>query len=211
MRLLLVLVGLVLFLSVTLLSLHLLQLQLVTGGEFTAIFIAFAIISLLIPLLPEVQNFSIAGNSVTFKEVKEEAHIALCELKNAQIDTMRWLLISVTKQSSGMKALNSVFLESKNFWKLHEKIAQHGYESQLSIDILATLEDLLHSYMFLFVNSSDKAKEAFSVEGIEFPNPSQVIDILISDTNLKHKNFVTEGLSDYQKLYDLNNHLNKKI
>ncbi|MEZ8648343.1 hypothetical protein AB6D92_05180 [Vibrio splendidus] len=210
MRLILVFVGLLVFVSVTLLNLHLLYLKFVSGGEFSVILIAFAVISLLIPLLPEVQNFSIAGNSVTFKEVKKEAEDAILELKQSQIDTMSMLLLAVTK-SSGMKTLDSVFLESENFWKLYEKIVQNSIERQLCIDILAVLDDLMKSYVFLFVNSSEDASKAFSYEEALLPETSRLLEVIYDDNNITHKDLVTKGLLDYQRLYDLKDSLNKKI
>ncbi len=209
MRIILIIVGVIVFLLIGILSLYLLCSKLISGGEFSAIFIAFAVISLLIPLLPEVQKFSIAGNSVTFKEAKQEVKNALRDLKKAQIDTMRLLLISIT-HNGGLKVLESVFSESHNFWVLYEKIAHYGYERELLSEILTTIESLLHSYVHLFTESSEKAKATFSLASKELPNPTHIMRVIIDEKDLKHTELVTNGLSEYQRLYELNHKLSNK-
>ena len=210
MRKFLIFIGSLIFLCVSTLSLFLLKSKLISGGEFSAIFIAFAVISLLITLLPEVQKFSIAGNSVTFKEVKREAENTIMEMKAVQMDTLRLLLTSVV-QTSPLKGIDAVFSESWRFWDLYEKINNSGYEKELSPEILTTTEQLLRLYLWLFINSSNEVKLNISHESEKLPSPQEITGLVIAEKEFKHKDFISDGLPEYQKLYDLHFEVNKNI
>jgi len=208
MNKLLILIGALIFLCVSMLSLFLLKSKLISGGEFSAIFIAFAVISLLITLLPEVQKFSIAGNSVTFKEVKQEAENTIIEMKSVQMDTLRLLLTSIV-QTSSLKGIDAVFPESRRFWDLYKKINNSGYEKELSPEILTTTEQLLRSYLWLFINSSNEVKLNISDNSEKLSSPQELTAIIMGEKQFKHKEFISDGLPEYQKLYDLHTEINK--
>ncbi|UQA50977.1 hypothetical protein [Vibrio sp. ED002] len=207
---LLILVGVTVFTSVTLLSLSLLKSQHISGGEFSAIFISFAVLSLLICLLPEVQNFSIAGNSVTFKEVKQEAQKAIQELQEAQIETMRLLFVAIG-QTSGIKSLDAIPIECEKFWGLHAKVVDLGFELNLSEEITHSSEELLQACIFLFDTSSAKVKSELQRQDTQYVEPQILMALLLEEPDLKHKDLVTETLVHYQKLWVLSRSQSREI
>lgn len=203
-------IGLLVFSCVSALSLFLLKSKLISGGEFSTIFIAFAVISLLITLLPEVQKFSIAGNSVTFKEVKKEAENMIIEMKAVQMDILRLLLTSVV-QTSALEEIEAVFPKSRRFWELYETINNSGYEKELSPEILTTTEQLLRLYLRLFITSSNEVKLNIPHNSEKISSPQEITAIVMGEKQFKHKEFISGGLPEYQKLYDLHFEVNKNI
>lgn len=210
MNKLLILIGTLIFLCVSMLSLFLLKSKLISGGEFATIFIAFAVISLLITLLPEVQKFSIAGNSVTFKEVKQEAENTIIEMKAVQMDTLRLLLTSIV-QTSPLKGIDAVFSESRRFWDLYKKINNSGYKKELLPEILTTTEQILRSYLWLFINSSNEVKLNISHNSEKLSSPQEITAIVMVEKQFQHKELISDGLPEYQRLYDLHFEINKNI
>lgn len=122
--------GASVFAVALLLGLALLLTGKLSGGEFTAFVLAFAVIALAVGFAPEVQELSIAGNILKLKEVKAEAIIAIESLNNSRVETFR-VLIPLTLKTSGMfgyegtvdpriSAFKRVYLAAKETGRLAE-------------------------------------------------------------------------------------------
>jgi uncharacterized membrane protein len=62
------------------------------GTEFVALVLGGVILSLIIYFSSEIQEFSIAGNAVKLRELKDEAHKTIESLKQARTELFRLLL-----------------------------------------------------------------------------------------------------------------------
>ena len=85
-------IGFVVFTLCVFFGLNLLEAKQLSGGEFVALIVAFAVIGLIISFSSEVQEFSVVGNIVKLKEVKKDAEKSIREIKAARTETFRFLL-----------------------------------------------------------------------------------------------------------------------
>ncbi len=69
----LIVTGALIFTGSFCLALFLLYDSKLSGAEFVAFVIAFAVIGLVIAFIDEVQEFSLGGNRIKFRELKKEA------------------------------------------------------------------------------------------------------------------------------------------
>ncbi|MNC15432.1 MULTISPECIES: hypothetical protein [unclassified Pseudomonas] len=88
-RLLLGVVGLIIFCTALGLALGLLSYSKLSGAEFVTFVIAFALIGAVVAFGPEVQEFSIAGSVVKLKDIKQDALDAIKSLEQARLEFIR--------------------------------------------------------------------------------------------------------------------------
>lgn len=73
----------------------LINLEKISGAEFVALSLGFAVIGLIITFSAEVQEFSIAGNGVKLKELRSEAEKTIADLKIARVEIFRLIILQV--------------------------------------------------------------------------------------------------------------------
>lgn len=122
----------------------LISLEKLSGTEFVAFALGFAVIGLIIAFAAEVQEFSIAGNGVKLKELRSEAEKTIEELKEARTEVFRFLIMKSTEYLVS-DALNSVIDERVDpFIKLFKQIEKFECIEALKLDI----KKVLHILMF---------------------------------------------------------------
>ncbi len=220
----LIVTGALIFTGSFCLALFLLYDSKLSGAEFVAFVIAFAVIGLVIAFIDEVQEFSLGGNRIKFRELKKEAEKTIAELKVARTETFRFLLSSAKKMPAifGWKNYDD---RIPDFWMLYKMLVDYKCDRELNNDILDTVDDLLFGQQNLF---SWKIKNRnYALEGEKILMPSEIENIVIkndvideivkSSDNLKEgkthddvKKDLVEGLNEYKKLYELKKRLEKK-
>lgn len=103
----------------------LLLIEKLAGAEFVALVLGGIVLSLIIYFSSEIQEFSIAGNAVKLRELKNEAHQTIESLKQARTELFRLMLPQVLKeeitfgnvshQDERIDAFNDVYSAIKSF------------------------------------------------------------------------------------------------
>lgn len=216
MRIILCVLGLIFFAASICLGLNLLTLDKISGSEFVAFVVAFAVLGLVVSFSSEVQEFSIAGNIVKLKEVKRDAEKSIIELKSARTETFRFLLSLAKRYPGGWGSDGTVDTRLADFWFLYEQIVKFGCRDELKKDISKVVDILISGQISSISYSSDNIAEKYRGKEIQ-PLPSDLtIEAFDSESIEKAvkrgvcsgsveeiKRALVIGLDEYKKLYDL--------
>ncbi|CAI2080755.1 hypothetical protein UDX32_05405 [Serratia marcescens] len=85
-------------------SILLLLFGLLGGAEFVAFVIASAVLAIVIKMLPEISEFSLAGNTVKLKQKLDEAQRLTDELRALKLSTLRTLFQLLLRHPGGFAA-----------------------------------------------------------------------------------------------------------
>jgi len=121
----------------------LISLEKLSGAEFVASSLGFAVIGLIITFAAEIQEFSIAGNSVKLKELRTEAERTIEELKQARTEVFRFLVQKSIEFSGGWATDSRVDERVIPFLKLFKQIEKFDSVNELEIDIKKALNVLM--------------------------------------------------------------------
>ncbi|WP_080562811.1 hypothetical protein [Aliivibrio fischeri] len=197
---------------------------LLSGAELTVLLIAFAVIGLILYFSTEIQEFSVGGNIVKLRQVKEEAEQSILDLKAAQIENFR-LLISLAKRHPGGISAGNLINDSRvdDFWMLYDQIEKIKDYEVLANDLIETLELIMKGQLLCISGFSDNVAQYRSVPYL--PEPDDVMFEALDPTSVqqavdrkvengdssKIKAKLKIGISTYRKLYELSQRLKKKI
>jgi len=211
-------VGLVVFLGVMAFAYCALLLpKIISGGEFVTLSIAFAVIALIIGFSSQIQEFSIAGNTVKLREITATAQSLIQDLKAARTETFRVLLSLSERQSGGYSSLeNTVDDRVAGFWSLHEKITRFDCAAELKQEITDFVEILLRSQIKLIGNSSESVPSQYPAEQ-ELPSPDSLQITALDEVSIQQaaakkrpegntvqmEQKIQMGLDEYRTLYEL--------
>lgn len=224
LRILLSIFAILIFILSVLLGLYLLKSKQLSGSEFVAFIIAFAVIGLIISFSSEIQEFSLAGNIVKLKEVKKDAEKAISELKSSRTETFRFLLSLAKRDPGGFGDGKTVDSRLKDFWTLYQLIVEFGCKNELTNDIYGVVEILLHGQLSSIIGHSDDASAIYYGKKI-IPLPSKLTIQTLYNKSIekaakrtvcggsidKIKEAIVIGLDEYKKLHDLYAELKNKI
>lgn len=115
----------------------------ITGSEFVALSLGFAVIGLIIAFSAEVQEFSIAGNGVRLKELRSEAEKTIEELKQARTELFRFMVQKSIEYSGGWGSESKVDERVEQFVKLFYQVEKFDCVNDLKIDISSALNNLM--------------------------------------------------------------------
>lgn len=211
-------VGLVVFLVVMAFAYYALLLpKIILGGEFVTLSIAFAVIALIIGFSSQIQEFSIAGNTVRLREMTATAESLIQDLKAARTETFRVLLSLSERQSGGFSSIeNTVDDRVAGFWSLHERIVRFDCAAELKQEITDFVEILLRSQIELIGKNSVNVPSLYPVDQ-ELPSPD-ILQITALDevsiqpaaakrrpegNTVQMREKIKMGLDEYRKLYEL--------
>ena len=192
----------------------LISLEKLSGTEFVAFSLGFAVIGLIIAFAAEVQEFSIAGNGVKLKELRSEAERTIEDLKQARTEVFRFMVQKSIEFSGGWGSGSKVDERVEQFIKLFEQIEKFDCIKDLQIDISKALNilmvrqfnnlEIIHnntkSVGDIFENS---AKPDLLYIGLE----DEMINKILERYSGKKPNFddvkadVIHGIEAYAKLY----------
>ena len=119
--------------------------EVISGAEFVVLSLGFSVIGLIIFFATEIQEFSIAGNGVKFKELRSEAEKTIEELKEARTELFRVLIKKSIAFSGGFASGSKVDERVEQFIQLFEKIEKFDCIECLFDDITRSLNILMVS------------------------------------------------------------------
>ena len=96
------------------------------GTESVVLILGGVLIGLIVYFSSEIQEFSIAGNAVKFKELRGEALKTIDELKQARAETFRLMLVQVLKFGGGYGGSSIVEPRVKDFLNIYDVIVKFG-------------------------------------------------------------------------------------
>ncbi|MGR0279640.1 hypothetical protein ACUM5Y_11420 [Marinomonas dokdonensis] len=214
-------IGFLIFSVTVFIGIELLQSYKLTGAEFVSLVSIFAVISLLISLSDQVQEFSIAGNLVKLKEVKHDVQLAIIELQYARDSNFRALLKLSLQTGGALSDISNPKEERVNkFWDIFQAIKQANAYNNLTEDILSTLESVIRAQRYKIMDScslhTNRENEIHPDDLlIERLEPS-VIDEQISRTTPtpdieEVRTGLKEAIREYRKLYNLREQLRVEL
>jgi hypothetical protein len=134
-----------------------------SGAEFVAFAVSFTVIGGIVSFAPEVQEFSIVGNIVKLKEVRNEAIERLKSLQKAQVELWRFILRSRHFYIPTHPSRPNDSVVSEDFWVIYREAEKLGAIGLLKDDLSIRLnEAILSSYSDL-----RHLKPEISLENIE--------------------------------------------
>ncbi|EOI6423813.1 hypothetical protein ACMU9U_000672 [Yersinia enterocolitica] len=124
-------------------ALLLLLTHFLSGSEFVGFFVAIAMFAIVLKLLPSIQEFSIAGNTVKLRETVEEAAQLTSELKRLRLETNRTLLSLIMRYPGGF---GSSFGDNRakdflEFYKNIEKSNDVTYMKEELLQLANSIKD----------------------------------------------------------------------
>jgi len=212
MRVVLGIVGVALFAGALILGFYLLEIGKLSGAEFTAFVIAFAVFSLVICYAPEVQEISIAGSVVKLKEVKAEALSAIESLNKSRVEMLRVFLNLALRQDGGFANENPVDPRGKNFWLLIGLAEEYKCREELKSELLLAVKSLMHGQLLVIMQRTTSVKWAW---GEEFLSPFQLAATAFNPVGIEqsvsrrsprpseedYKKDIQVSLEEYSKFY----------
>ncbi|HEJ7038080.1 TPA: hypothetical protein ACGFAK_004975 [Serratia marcescens] len=122
------------------------------GAEFVAFVIASAVLAIIIKMLPEISEFSLAGNTVKLKQKLDEAQKLTDELKLLKRSTLRTLFQLLLRHPGGFAASYGDG-RLPDFINFYEEVKDTEYEREFTEDMLkyaevfkATLEQQITNF-----------------------------------------------------------------
>ncbi|ENU81250.1 hypothetical protein F975_01115 [Acinetobacter sp. ANC 3789] len=115
------------------------------GAEFVALVLGGIVLSLIIYFSSEIQEFSIAGNAVKLRELKDEANQTIESLKQARTELFRLMLPQTLNFGGTWRGSSKVDERVDGFCQLHKAIQSFECTIQLKSDIEKVLRTLIIS------------------------------------------------------------------
>ena len=224
MRIGLSIAGAMLFLAATALGLYLLVWESkLSGAEFVAFVVAFAVVGLVLAFASEVQEFSLAGNIVKLKDIKRDVEKSVSELKTARTETFRFLLLLAKRHPGGYEDANSpVDGRVNDFLVLHEQIVAFECQNELASTIYDVVRVLIPDQFGKIASFSDSLAPYQGLSNL--PDPKKLtIDALAEDSVQKAANRIfggdvvevksalLDGIEAYRQLYRLHHDLQRQL
>lgn len=160
------------FLLALALALTLLFLSKLTGAEFVAFTLAFAVLAIAVSYSAEIQELSIAGNVVKLKEVRTSAVLAVESLKSSRVELFRILIaMGVGKVWPIWDNYNDV--DNRHFWHVVSMIERDGCLLDLKQDLIENSGVLMRQDLGFFCYQA-----GFLVEEVGLTIESPYVDIV---------------------------------
>lgn len=157
-------VGVLVFIGSMLLGLYLLFNKNLSGTEFVAFTVAFAVLGAIVGFAPEVQEFSIAGNVVKLREMKQDVREAVEGLKLARTELLRSGIRKIYGDSSRRhEALADQADRNIEFWAIVELARKFEILPKLKEELLKSIKWLRHcekTYL-LWTHLEDRVVDGF--------------------------------------------------
>lgn len=177
------LAGVVVFGVALCMGLHLLYASKLSGSEFVAFVIAFALIGLIIAFASEVQEFSVAGNVVKLREFTHDAEKVLDNLKDIQAELLRLMLLNCREVPNGYAHDYKSNAINQHFWYVVEKARVAGVIPLIKPELISCVEVImfnLYNHIRGFAHSCecDPFSKDYSLAEIsaKFLNPAFITE-----------------------------------
>lgn len=212
----LALLGVVGFSLALALGITLLLYEKLSGAEFTAFVIAFAILATAVGFAPEVQEISIAGNVVKLKEIKADAVHAIESLNKSRVEMLRVFFGLAMKHEGGFASVAPIDPRAMQFWGLVDLAREYGCLQELRTEVLFCVESLLYCQMY-GIKRRNRNKQLLELdtksdplEVARFAFDDDGIAAAESATSPRPENYRAEikiALNEYSKLFNFKREL----
>lgn len=199
------------FLIALALALFLLFSAKLSGAEFTAFVLSFAVLFVAVGFAPEIQEISIAGNVLKLKEVKAEAVRTIESLKEFRVETLRIMMELALKTAGGFASEAPIDPRIKGFMRLIAFAKDYNCAPQLKEEVVRGVEVLLQGQLIVIwmrnktvshsnlLSPIELAPMALNLDAIEETSlrgsPGKEIEVIINE--------IKTSLEEYSRLYHL--------
>jgi hypothetical protein len=216
MRIFLGVLGFSIFGSAVGLGLWLLGSGKLSGAEFVAFVISSTVIAGIVSFAPEIQEFSVAGNVVKLREVKNDAIKSIEVLKRSQIELLRLMLrtksfiIRTWCQNPDKPAIDA------DFWDIVAEIKRIEAVNVVKAELVACIDRMLPELYLVAIGQPCPWREGFWIHKDIADVAADVLDPkMLSETSklLEHddesiyKNFAKLRILEMKRLYELKDSL----
>jgi hypothetical protein len=218
MRVFLGIAGFVIFVGALSLAYWLLQQSKLSGAEFVAFVIAFAVIGAIVSFGPEVQEFTIAGNAVKLREVKNNALKLIDTLKATQAELLRLSLRARPLINGGFSFDRDHLSIDPDFWAIVAEAKRTEAIEALTPDLLNNINLMIRALYELTISwgmiqrPGDQTCESMIELAADLMSPD-LLKLASRDRGdadeSTYKNFVMGRLKEIEKLFALKRELTK--
>lgn len=182
-----------------------------SGAEFVALIVAFAVLCAAVGFAPEIQEVSIAGNVVKLREVKAEAIKTIESLKRSRVESHRALLKLALKTSGAFSNTQPVDPRNSEFCRLIELAREYECVPELKSEILSGLDVLLLGQVSVIHYRNRMVEYGKIVSPVELAHVALDDSGLLQASLLQHPGMDVDGrraevvtaLEEYSRIYDL--------
>ncbi|WP_313740517.1 hypothetical protein [Pseudomonas sp.] len=182
----------------------------VSGAEFAAFVISFAVLAVAISCAPEIQEVSIAGNVVKLREVKAEAVAAIQSLNESRVEMLSVFLSLALKHGGGFSSGSVIDPRNYQFWYLIGLIKKYQCVDSLRVQIGGNL----HVLMFAQIRQlQERNDDVSSLDKLPMPTVFELTEAVLSPDGIAKaqerkkgadlKREILEGLEEYLRLDQL--------
>lgn len=179
------------------------------GAEFVALVLGGIVLSLIIYFSSEIQEFSIAGNAVKLRELKDEAHQTIESLKQARTELFRLMLPQTLSFGGTWTSSSKVDERVEGFYQLYQAIHSFGCVIELRDDIQKVLNILIKSQYISLVFITQMQDQSYSLDNLWTPQALSLhlTDVMIEAERkpamefIKVKEDIYNAIDAYAKLY----------
>lgn len=196
----------------------------ISGAEFVAFSLGFAVIGLIVTFSSEVQEFSIAGNAVKLRELRSAAEKTIEELKEARTELFRFMVQKSIEFSGGWGSGSKVDERVEQFIKLFEQAEKFECIKELKTDLDKALNILMVGQFnnLAIIHSNTKSIGDF-FQNSDRPDllyialQDEMVDKILdlygdNKPNFSEiKNDLIQGIDAYAKLYTIKVKLDKIV
>lgn len=202
--------AIVIFVLSLSLALSLLLFAKISGAEFAAFVISFAVLAIAISCAPEIQEVSIAGNVVKLREVKAEAVAAIQSLNESRVEMLSVFLSLALKHGGGFASGSVIDPRNYQFWYLVGLIKKYQCVDSLRVQIGGNLHVLMFAQIRQLQERNDKVN---GLDKLPMPTVFELAEAVLSPDGVAKaqerwrgadlKKEILEGLDEYMKLDQL--------
>lgn len=188
-----------------------------SGTEFTVFVVAFAVFAVVVGFAPEVQEFSVVGNVVKLREVKNEALKSIEILKNSQAELLRLLLRTKSFINRTHPQNPDQLAIDRDFWDIVAEAKRIGAVESIKSDLVACIDKMLVDLYSVAIGHDGPWREGFWIHkniadvAADVLNPTMLSETskARSEDESIYKGFAKSRVSEMKDLYALKDELSK--
>jgi len=179
---------------------HLLMSKVLKSQEAIGLFMGVSILSLVIYLLPEVQELSLGGQVLKLKQAKQEVDETINTLKKIQISTYTASIRLSMKNPGGLgSSFSKIDPRANDLFFLYEDIKKNGLLNDMKKELHSLSEVILAGQKAIILNFSNIPFDEITT------STSLQDDVLSKAKDDKKETLVSiiEATSNYKKIHDI--------
>lgn len=187
-----------------------------SGAEFVAFVISSTVIAGIVSFAPEIQEFSVAGNVVKLREVKNDAIKSIEVLKRSQAELLRLMLRTKSFIIRGWFQNPDRPAIDADFWDIVAEIKRIDVVGFVRSDLVACIDRMLPELYQVAVGPNCPWREGFWIHkdiadvAADLLDPkmlSETSKLLGHDDESIYKEFAKLRILEMKRLYELKDSL----